>query len=103
MGHLFRINGCHPSEPFLTVAVFFQEDQEKAKCSKKDEDNTPSKTINLKSLTTFTPEIIYLIYRISETMLGPSVIMYIYHMMCIQDYHDTFLCNNLEVRYLYGK
>ncbi len=48
-------------------------------------------------LSTFAPDIILLIFRISESMLEPSVVMYMYHSICLREYHDDTTCKNLRL------
>ncbi len=49
------------------------------------------------SVTNFAPDVILLVFRISESMLEPSVVMYMYHSICLREYNnDVGLCTDLK-------
>ncbi len=43
------------------------------------------------------PDMVFLIYRIAEAMLQPSVTMYIYQAKCMQLYQNESICTNLKL------
>ena len=48
-------------------------------------------------VTNFAPDVILLVFRISESMLEPSVVMYMYHSICLREYHnDMAVCRDLK-------
>ncbi len=45
----------------------------------------------------FAPDVILLVFRISESMLEPSVVMYMYHSICLREYNsDMAICKDLR-------
>ena len=48
-------------------------------------------------MTNFAPDAILLVFRISESMLEPSVVMYMYHSICLREYNsDMSICRDLK-------
>ncbi len=43
------------------------------------------------------PDILFLLFRTAEAILEPSIVMYIYHATCMQEYHGQTVCDNLNL------
>ncbi len=69
----------------------FQEEHK----NKSDKINKEKKLIQV--ILAFIPEVLFLIFRIAESILEPSVVMYIYHATCMHElHHSKTVCDNLK-------